>query len=284
MFWDSYWGIAAVALVASMSVGLMVIGVYYGQLKRNEKKRSLTFSHVCHELRSTTNVLNMGVSMMKVKLGQTENPDQDQIHYCDILNYHAARLTDICTGVLDASSLQYGGGAQVQTVEVTSIVREYCQKTAPILQQEEIVLCLNAEEDEILCECSVTALNHILSNLISNAVKATAPGGRISVHMRGTTKRRRKMVEISVADTGCGVAEDLLPRVFELFVGRKTDKAQASSGLGLALVSWLVKAQHGTIQAESKVNEGSTFTVLLPIGQGERRTMSEMTAVNPLKA
>jgi two-component system phosphate regulon sensor histidine kinase PhoR len=106
------------------------------------------------------------------------------------------------------------------------------------------------------------ALGQILDNLVDNAVKYTPDEGLIRVRWR----ENGKSVEIEVADTGPGIPERDLPRVFERFY--RVDKARArelgGTGLGLAIVKHLVQAMKGNVKAASVLGEGATFTVSLP--------------------
>jgi two-component system phosphate regulon sensor histidine kinase PhoR len=106
------------------------------------------------------------------------------------------------------------------------------------------------------------ALNQILENLVDNALKYTPAGGRIVVSWRSEAGR----VQLDVTDTGIGIPEQDLPRIFERFY--RVDKARSrelgGTGLGLSIVKHLVQAMQGTVQAVSRVGQGTTFHVSLP--------------------
>src|SRR5262249_22974737 len=106
------------------------------------------------------------------------------------------------------------------------------------------------------------ALRQILNNLIENAIKYTPPGGRVTV----TCRDREGHVEFEVSDTGTGISRDELPRIFERFY--RIDKARSheatGTGLGLAIVKHLVGSLGGRVTVRSRLNAGSTFTVVLP--------------------
>jgi histidine kinase len=104
------------------------------------------------------------------------------------------------------------------------------------------------------------AMARIFDNLLSNAIRHTGRGGRVSIEARESSSR----VLFSVRDTGPGIPEDQLPMLFGRFV--KIGDGKDKTGLGLALVKRLVEAQGGQISVESRVGEGSTFTFALPEG------------------
>jgi signal transduction histidine kinase len=106
-------------------------------------------------------------------------------------------------------------------------------------------------------------LRQIVGNLLSNAVKFTPEGGKIAVHARGCNGRS---LEITVRDTGIGIAPGDHGRIFEEFTHVDTREARPGwgAGLGLAIVKRLVEAQSGSIKVESDVGKGSLFRVRLP--------------------
>jgi signal transduction histidine kinase len=93
---------------------------------------------------------------------------------------------------------------------------------------------------------------------VGNAVKFTGEGGAVTVHVFGDAGR----VKFAVADTGCGIAQDKLPYVFDRYW--KGPGAVAGVGLGLAIAKGIVEAHHGALRAESTVGRGSTFVFDLP--------------------
>jgi signal transduction histidine kinase len=124
-----------------------------------------------------------------------------------------------------------------------------------------------------------------MSNLLDNAIKYTPDGGIITVSSRLVESAgKRPVVEISVRDTGIGIPQEDLHRLFERFY--RVDKARSrelgGTGLGLAIVKHLVRALGGDVRVESIINEGSTFTFELATedaGQAEQSTLqSEFTA------
>jgi two-component system phosphate regulon sensor histidine kinase PhoR len=128
--------------------------------------------------------------------------------------------------------------------------------------KNQILEILPTPEGEVLVWADEEALGQIVDNLVANAVQYTPAGGRICIRWR----IEEEQVCLEVQDTGIGIPEADLPRIFERFF--RVDKARSrelgGTGLGLSIVKHLVQAMHGTIQATSKVGQGSTFTVRLP--------------------
>jgi anti-sigma regulatory factor (Ser/Thr protein kinase) len=128
---------------------------------------------------------------------------------------------------------------------------------------------LELPDELITVDGDKTRLIQVLSNILHNASKFTDPGGRI--HLK--VSREGSHVAISVADTGIGIAPDLIPTVFELFtqVHAKSERAQGGLGIGLALVRRLTKMHGGTVTARSDgPGSGTEFTVRIPTLTAER--------------
>jgi len=114
----------------------------------------------------------------------------------------------------------------------------------------------------VRCRFDPEALATVIGNLLDNAVKYTRPGDRVHVRVRPV----ERSVEIEVADTGPGIEEVHLPRLFERFYRVDTGRSRdlGGTGLGLSIVKHLVQAMGGTVRVRSTVAQGTTFTVCLP--------------------
>lgn len=105
----------------------------------------------------------------------------------------------------------------------------------------------------------------VLDNLLVNAVKFTPPGGTVSVDARIQIETNRRFLVISISDTGIGIAPEDLPTVFDPYKQAWNDHHQIGIGLGLALVKHIVEAHDGSVEVESEVGKGTTFTVMFPV-------------------
>jgi signal transduction histidine kinase len=106
-------------------------------------------------------------------------------------------------------------------------------------------------------------LKQLLLNLVSNGLKYTPEDGSVTLSLH----RDENWAYITVSDTGVGIPDEDLPHIFDRFyrVDKARSRAQGGTGLGLAIARWIAEAHAGTIQVESTVGEGTTFTVSLPL-------------------
>jgi signal transduction histidine kinase len=138
-------------------------------------------------------------------------------------------------------------------VELNGLVAEIVDSTRPEGERAGITVEAIAAPGALVVEGDRFALGRVLRNLISNAIQATAPGGRVAV----TAGRTDGQVWTTVADTGSGISAERLPRIFDDFVTTK----RRGLGLGLAVSKRIVEQLDGSIAVESEVGRGTSFTL-----------------------
>jgi signal transduction histidine kinase len=106
-------------------------------------------------------------------------------------------------------------------------------------------------------------IEQALINLALNAIEATGPGGKITINSRFASKA--DMVEITVSDTGKGISEEDVDRIFEPFY----TTSESGTGLGLAITHGIIEQHGGTVEVESKMGQGTSFIIRLPLDNGE---------------
>ncbi len=152
---------------------------------------------------------------------------------------------------------------QPELMDVGDVVGLVQASIAPLAAQKSIALEYRIGEIPLFV-ADAEKLRRIVENLMSNAVKFTPPGGRITFAV--THHAKAGTLEFSVADTGCGISEASQATIFDRFVqaDSSASRAYGGSGLGLALVRELTEMHGGTVQLESTEGKGSTFTVSIP--------------------
>ena len=123
---------------------------------------------------------------------------------------------------------------------------------------KELILVKELDQENDVIQCDAGGIQQVLVALIVNSIEATSRGGKITIKTDCRTERDR--IRIIVMDEGKGIPEDVLPHIFEPFVSTKVK----STGLGLSVVYGIVEQHTGVIDVESKVNQGTTFTIVLP--------------------
>jgi two-component system phosphate regulon sensor histidine kinase PhoR len=141
-------------------------------------------------------------------------------------------------------------------------VNRVVEAVQPEVEQKGLELRVEVPDTLVTIKANDDDLERLLSNLLENAVKYTPPKGKVRLQLT----LNKNAVRIVVMDTGIGISPESMPRIFEEFYRAKNAKemGQEGTGLGLSLVKHIVDRYHGEIDVESKVREGSTFTVTLP--------------------
>lgn len=226
----------------------------YAHAQQAIRTRDEVLRVVSHDLRGPLTIVEMGSTWLLRRAADDESTGA-------ILRVQRAgqRMTFLIRDLLDESALQ-AGKLRIEPVRqpVGPVVSEAMEVMRPIADQKRI--CLKADVvapgDEVVCDRA--RIVQVFANLVGNAIKFTNEGGVVSVRVSGG----HGTVKFAVTDTGCGIAEEDLPRVFDRYWRGHEDVAGV--GLGLAIVKGIVEAHHGVLHAESTVGEGSTFEFELP--------------------
>ncbi len=184
----------------------------------------------------------------------------------DVIDRQVQHLTRLVSDLLDVSRIARGKiELRRELVTLDAVVHRAAEMTAPLFEQRKHRLEVDVPSGVVVSGDQVR-LAQVFANLLSNAAAYTPPAGRI----RLSATIERNEVAVSVSDNGQGIAPELLPRVFDLFVqGQRTiDRRDGGLGLGLAIARSLTALHGGRIEAASDgVGRGSTFTVRLPVAE-----------------
>lgn len=183
----------------------------------------------------------------------------------EVIDRNAKVQAQLIEDILDVSRI-IAGKVRINdaTVNIASVVRAAIDTTRPAADAKRIELTAEIDPEIGVIAGDEDRLQQVVWNLLTNAVKFTPSGGRVSVR----AARVGTQVEITVADSGAGIAAEFLPHVFERFrqADATTTRAHGGLGLGLAIVRHLVEMHGGTVRAESDgPGRGATFTVTLPV-------------------
>ncbi|HET8646195.1 MAG TPA: ATP-binding protein, partial [Vicinamibacteria bacterium] len=214
-----------------------------------------------HELRNPLSPILTALQLMRLRPG-AEVVERER----SVIERQARNLTRLVDDLLDISRVTRGKVELARRpVELAEVVARAVETASPLLEERWHALTVSVPEG-LAVVGDEHRLAQALANLLTNAAKYTNAGGHVDVR----AVREGGEVVLTVQDDGLGIAADLLPRVFDVFVqGRRAlDRAQGGLGLGLAIARSLVALHGGTLSAASEgPGRGSTFTIRLPLGE-----------------
>jgi signal transduction histidine kinase len=234
------------------------------QLEVANKHKSDFLANMSHELRTPLNaIIGFSEALNDRLFGEL---NEKQAEYLGDIHESGKHLLSLINDILDLSKIEAGRmELDVSTFDLPAALSNAITLVRERAQRHAIDLALEVDKNLGAFSGDERKFKQIMLNLLSNAVKFTPDGGRISVSARKDTTH----VEISVQDTGIGIAPEDQGAVFEEFkqVGRDRLKKAEGTGLGLALTKRFVELHGGAIRLESTPGKGSTFTVSLPLRQ-----------------
>jgi len=238
-------------------VGVVIVIQDITDIKRLENLRSQFVANVSHELKTPlTSIKGFSETLRFV------NDEKTRIKFLDIINEEAERLTRLINDILSLSSLEQNREPKLEEIDTVEETRRICDMLHQMAVAKSIELTLTASGNPILIG-DLDNYNQMVINLVDNAIKYTEPNGKVKVRIE---KSGGKLI-LSVKDTGIGIPEEHLPRLFERFyrVDKSRDRAKGGTGLGLAIVKHIVLSMKGDIKVESEIGRGTTFTVSIPM-------------------
>ncbi len=234
--------------------------------RKSATDKSVFFSHVSHDMRTPLNAV-IGLSDLAL---EHQDDGEKVIGYLTKIRQAGRQLLTLINDILDLSKIEQGGAGTLDTrpadlkkcvEDCAAIFADEAEETGKKFSTEYAI------RDQMVF-CDPFRLSQILNNLLSNALKYSGPGAEILLRVRqlkyGTAKGQ---YEITVKDTGFGMSEEFLAHLFQPFARetRFTPVQTVGTGLGMPIVKSLVEQMGGTITVESRLGEGSTFTVTLPL-------------------
>jgi two-component system phosphate regulon sensor histidine kinase PhoR len=235
------------------------IGVFFDitRLERLERVRQEFLSNVSHELRTPLTAILAFVETLEMN---DNGDDENNQRFLAIIRRNANRMHNLIDDILELSAIE-AGNVQVnaEEIELHPLVNDVLTSLASKALARQVVLD-NQSGPEASVFADARRLEQMLTNLVDNAIKFSNEGSVIIRHEQGLRDR------IVVEDTGEGIPAQHLERLFERFyrVDRARSRDLGGTGLGLAIVKHLARAHGGEVTVESKLGEGSRFTIELP--------------------
>lgn len=233
-----------------------------------ERMRRDFVANVSHELRTPLSMLQ-GYSEALVD-DFIDDPEQRR-ELAEIILEETLRMRRLVNDLLDLAQLESGRFVMKrQPVDVRPLVQKIWRKFSALAQERKLTFQLEMQvDDPVIVDADVDRLEQVLTNLIDNAFRHTQPPGSVTIRFSVSQDTAR----IAVEDQGAGIPPEDIPYIWERFY--KVDKARTrnrgGTGLGLAIARNIVLQHDGDITVESRLGKGTTFTVLLPLCQGQRQ-------------
>jgi signal transduction histidine kinase len=231
------------------------------RLMEASRLKSQFLANMSHELRTP---LNSIIGFSKVLLNRLDGDlSERQEAYVRSVHNSSRHLLELINGILDFSRIEAGKfEMRPERVNLHDLVDECIESSLPLVRDKRIKIEKDVPVELPDIHCDRTRIKQVLLNLLSNAIKFTA-SGRVLVQAR----REPEVLHVSVADTGIGISQADLARLFEPFQRLDNPLAQQAdgTGLGLAISKKFVELHRGRIWAESRESQGSTFHFTLPL-------------------
>jgi Signal transduction histidine kinase len=229
--------------------------------KRSDQLKSDFVSLVAHEIRSPLSSILMQLEVVRDGLAGPVTPKQTEI--LERVASRVQSLVDMASELLDLSRIEAGLLAEErEAVDLVPLVRERLEQLIPLAEQKQLTLSFEAQPAEALLTASRRAMEEVVDNLVSNAIKYTPEGGSVTVTLQSSDAEWI----LAVADTGFGIPPEDQENVFRRFYRVRSPETRTimGTGLGLPIVKRIVEAHRGRIQLQSTPGAGSTFTLYLP--------------------
>ena len=248
-------------------------------LRRADEIKTRFLSNMTHEFRTPVNSILALTNLLADRLG-AHPEDKDELFY---IRKSAQQLSDLVDDLLDLAKVEAGKiEVRPASFEVSALFGALRGMLRPLLANQSLALVFDEPESIPPIYSDESKLSQILRNFISNALKYTERG-EVRVGVRLTPERDQ--VEFSVADTGIGIPEKDLPRIFDEFVQVENplQRRVKGTGLGLPLSKRLAELLGGRISVVSRHGIGSTFTVTVPLMYRDPHAQSVPPAVDPAR-
>ncbi|MBV8555303.1 MAG: PAS domain S-box protein [Planctomycetaceae bacterium] len=233
-------------------------------LREADRRKEEFLAVLSHELRNPLASIQTALDLMRQAAMTAAEFERERA----VMERQVGHLTRLVDDLLDVSRISRGRiELHKEVVVLAAVIAEVIEAVQPQIEERHQELQISLPEESIRLEADPTRLEQILLNLLTNAAKYTDLGGQIML----SAERHEDEVEVRVRDTGIGIAHEMLPRIFDLFVQgeRRLDRALGGLGIGLSLVKSLVEMHGGSITAHSQgPGMGSEFVVRLPVLSG----------------
>jgi signal transduction histidine kinase len=233
-----------------------------------ERVKAQFTAMLVHDLRNPLTVIKGCIEDIVQHHSKNASLDKDSLAVLDTISLSTGGILGLVNDLLDLSKYQAG---QMQLDKKVLTVHEIVEGSLNLIglqyKRKGIELVLDIPPDIPKIKADQSKIEQVLNNLLSNALKFTGSGGKVSLDVSTDAVSSPKFVTVSITDTGVGIPHEELPILFDHFRQASSAKhtTEKGSGLGLAICKLIVQAHGGDITAKSVVNKGTTIMFTLPI-------------------
>ena len=246
-------------------VGALAIVEDITEIRRLEQMRTDFAANVSHELKTPLTSIRGFVETLQA--GAIDNPPMAH-KFLKIIMSETERLTRLINDILSISKLESGDDdVTTERLNLNKMTRDVVEILAIHAEEKQVTVNCNMSNEPVSIIGNNDRVKQLLINLVENAIKYNKQGGSVNVQIFSNGKE----ANIIVSDTGIGIPEEALPRVFERFyrVDKGRSRQMGGTGLGLAIVKHIVRSMGGEIEVHSKFGEGTEFLITLPLAAPE---------------
>ncbi|MBR3927980.1 MAG: PAS domain S-box protein [Clostridia bacterium] len=251
------------------SAGVIAVIEDITEIKKLEQLRTDFAANVSHEMKTPLTSIKGFVETLQA--GAVDNPEMAR-KFLNIIMIEADRLTRLINDILSITKMESGNeSVEIKKIPLDKAVMEVCDLLKIHAEEKEVKVNASPNEKPAFIMGNPDRIKQLLINLIENAIKYNKVGGSVTVKVLEDSEN----VHLSVSDTGIGVKEEHLKRLFERFyrVDKGRSRAMGGTGLGLAIVKHIVNSMGGFIEVSSKYGEGTEFLVTLPRAKEENAVL-----------
>lgn len=236
------------------------------RLKEINQFKNRLFTNITHEFRTPLTVIKGMTGTIKTNF---ENKQLDDLeNSLEMIDRNSDGLLLLVNEMLELARIESGNmELQLVQADVIPFLKYIGESFHSLAEENEISLTIYPETESLIMDFDANKLTSVISNLLSNAIKFTPEFGKIIVHIKEITRNEKRFLFLKVKDNGIGIAKEELPNIFNRFYQADASMMRKSggTGIGLALTKELVDLMNGTIEAKSNINQGSEFSIHIPI-------------------